>query len=164
MSEDIVINGRVYTMWQQFVQKQDEWIGGTLVDHDPPSATTKITGISLAPNGDDSAFFSIEGKRFNCGFDVRHGGIAPVGPPGITFSGYRGHRFTIYKPGDGRAMTTATTSARQVVLLEATRELRRGLRGTVMYMGGSPGREWVRVRWEDGRKETVGRNKVRVIE
>lgn len=56
---------------------------------------TKITDITLSPNGKDSAFFEVKGKDFGCGFDVHHGGIIPGEEGWLTFSGYGGHTFRI---------------------------------------------------------------------
>lgn len=65
-----VINGKVYQFWQQFLDKQEQWIGGTLEDFGDSmdrqlgatSMTTKITGIDLRENGKESAFFEINGE------------------------------------------------------------------------------------------------------
>jgi len=85
-----------YPMWEQFVEKQNDFIGCLLEDNDcGMSAITKITGISLKPNGPDSAFFSIDGEDFSCGFDVQHGGITGGAKGYLTFSGYGGHSFRI---------------------------------------------------------------------
>ena len=90
------VNGKEYPMWGQFVENKQKWIGGTLEDHDMGICVkTKITNITLTPNGDDSAFFSVDGEDFNCGFDVRYGGIQ-VGEKGwLTFRGYGGHSWRI---------------------------------------------------------------------
>ena len=107
--KDILINGKVYPMWQQFVQKKQEWIGGTLQDfgdsmdkslgitgEEPMS--TKITDIKLSPNGLTSAFFEVEGEHFGCGFSTGIGGIGGTQEkPWITFSGYMGHKWRIKK-------------------------------------------------------------------
>lgn len=100
------VNGKVYLMWGQFVEKQKEWIGGILEDSGDKidrqlgakPMQTEITGISLQPNGDDSASFNVEGKDFTCGFDVKHGGITAGEPGWITFSGYLGHTWRIKMP------------------------------------------------------------------
>jgi len=95
------VNGKEYPMWSQFIEKQDEWIGGTLEDHDMGmSASTEITGITLEPNGDGSAFFSVEGETFSCGFDVQYGGIGSGEEGWLTFHGYGGHTWRIKKPKD----------------------------------------------------------------
>lgn len=99
----IEINGRVYPMWSQFVEKKEEFIGGILEDFGDSfdkalgykGAVTKIADITLVPNGKDSASFSVEGKDFGCGFDVRYGGITGGESGYITFSGYGGHLFRI---------------------------------------------------------------------
>lgn len=97
------INGKTYPMWEQFVEKQQEWIGGTLEDSGDSmdkamglgGMSTIITSIELKPNGETSAFFSVEGKDFGCGFDVRSGGITAGEEGWITFSGYGGHTWRI---------------------------------------------------------------------
>ena len=98
-----MINGKVYPLWQQFIDGKDEWIGGTLQETDDMFGTvqTAITDITLRPNGAESAFFSIEGENFGCGFDVRYGGISPESVPGVlTFRGPGGLRFQISKKGE----------------------------------------------------------------
>lgn len=100
----MIINGKEYPMWSQFVEKQEEWIGGTLMDGGDnidrrmgaEPITTTITGIELKPNGEDSAFFSVIGEDFECGFDVQFGGIGGNQEDGwLTFSGYGGHTWKI---------------------------------------------------------------------
>lgn len=99
------INGRFYSLWGQFVEKQQEFIGGTLEDFGDsmdkrmgfePMQTT-IKGIELTPNGDDSAFFLVKGEKFDCGFDVKFGGVVGGEEGWITFSGYGGHTWRIKK-------------------------------------------------------------------
>jgi len=97
----MIVNGKEYPLWGQFVEKQDEWIGGTLKETGyGETITTKITGIHLTPNGDDSAFFTVEGEDFDCGFDVQYGGIG--GDDGdkdwLIFHGYGGHTWKMKKP------------------------------------------------------------------
>lgn len=98
------VNGKVYPLWGQFVDKKEAWIGGVLEDwQDGMYVKTKITDIKLIPNGEDSAAFFICGKDFTSGFDVGHGGIAPRSPgkeKAITFSGYGGHEFKITQVGE----------------------------------------------------------------
>lgn len=90
------INGKVYPMWQQFIDKKDDFIGGILEDHDMGMCMrTKITDITLEPNGENSAFFSVEGEDFGCGFDVGHGGIGSGEEGWLTFYGYAGHTWRI---------------------------------------------------------------------
>lgn len=93
------VNGKTYPLWGQFVDRKAEWIGGILQDLDLPldeEMMTKIIDITLEPNGKDSAFFSVEGEEFTCGFDVRHGGIGGDQEEGwLTFSGYGGHKWRI---------------------------------------------------------------------
>jgi len=100
------INGKVYPLWNQFVERQDEWIGGIL--HDGGDSldqamgfeplTTTIEAIVLRPNGEDSAWFGVEGKDFSCGFDVQFGGIGAGEEGWITFHGYGGHTWRIKQP------------------------------------------------------------------
>lgn len=106
----IEINGKVYPLWSQFVEKKDQWIGGVLQDFGDnmdrttgiagaEGVVTKITDVILEPNGDKSAWFEITGEKFNCGFDVRHGGISGRQEKGwLTISGYGGHKFRIKGP------------------------------------------------------------------
>lgn len=89
------INGKVYPMWSQFVERQNEWIGKKLQEG---RFTTKITGIALSPNGKTSAWFEIQGEDFTCGGDVRYVGIGAGKDGWITFSGYDGHTFRIESP------------------------------------------------------------------
>ena len=101
------VNGKVYTLWGKFVEEKACWIGGFLQeigDPDPVRPTgemkkTKITDIELVPNGSGSAFFRVKGEDYNCGFDVRHGGVFPLNEPNkIHFSGYMNHRWSIERP------------------------------------------------------------------
>jgi hypothetical protein len=103
MSETNVINGKTYPLWQQFVDKKEEWIGGLLIDHDDCQVTI-ITDVCLKPNGTDSAFFSFEGEDYGCGFDVHHGGIGgePILPEGLPFRGYD-LQFTVVKKDGAHA-------------------------------------------------------------
>ncbi len=102
----MIINGKTYPMWEQFIKKEQEWIGGLLHDSGDSmdrrmglgSMQTKITGITLKPNGEDSAVFSVEGETFSCGFDVQHGGITAGQKGWLTFSGYGGHTWRIKQP------------------------------------------------------------------
>ena len=90
------VNGKYYPLWSQFIDHQAEWIGNILEDHDMGMiASTKITGIALKPNGDDSAYFSVDGVAFGCGFDVAHGGIVSGEEGWVSFSGYGGHSWRI---------------------------------------------------------------------
>lgn len=100
------VNGKNYPMWGQFVEKQNEFIGGVLDDSGDSMdralgaipMQTKITGITLEPNGKDSAFFSVNGEKFSCGFDVSIGGISNGENGWITFSGYGGHTWRMKQP------------------------------------------------------------------
>lgn len=100
------VNGKVYPLWGQFVEKKDRWIGGDLEDfgdvhanycYGTRPAVTKIKDIMLMPNGRESAFFAVVGEDFTCGFDVHHGGISCRGQEvgWILFEGYGGHLWRI---------------------------------------------------------------------
>ena len=103
--QQIMINGKVYPLWSTFVEQKDQWIGGILQDTDTnyglKAPETKITDITLIPNGDDSAFFEVHGEDYTCGFDVKHGAID--GNPDtnelldgwIYLNGYSGMEFKI---------------------------------------------------------------------
>jgi hypothetical protein len=92
-----LINGKHYPLWTQFIQTKDRFVGGILRDLDLPGDTgkTEIVDITLKPNGDDSAFFSVVGEAFNCGFDCAVGGITAGEKGWITFCGYDGHTWRI---------------------------------------------------------------------
>lgn len=98
MEDEKLINGKHYPLWQQFVDKKDQYIGCTLEDNDGGiQAITKITDIKLDPNGDSSAMFTVVGKDFSCGFDVSHGGIdgSRCKDGMLAFSGFAGHQWAI---------------------------------------------------------------------
>ena len=102
MSEDLkLVNGKNYPMWQQFVDKKDDFIGLRLVDFDiGMRAETIVTDVVLIPNGDDSAWFGVKGEEFECGFDVSVGGISgqKIEKNSVmTFTGYMGHTWEIQK-------------------------------------------------------------------
>jgi len=104
--KNIVVNGKVYPLWQQFVQHKEEWIGGVVEDMGDPidramgytGATGKITDIKLEPNGKDSAMFEIVAEDFSCGFDVRYGGVIGGEPDWLTLSGPMNSLWRIKKP------------------------------------------------------------------
>lgn len=94
--EPIVVNGRSYPLWSQFVHGKDKWIGGILEDRDMGmSMKTEITDVELRANGHDSAWFGVDGKDFSCGFDVKYGGVSGGETGWITFHGYGGHEWRI---------------------------------------------------------------------
>jgi hypothetical protein len=64
------------SIWEQFVKKKERWIGGKMQDFEYGVIDTEITDMTLKPSGQDSMFFSVEGKDFSCGFNVRYGGIS----------------------------------------------------------------------------------------
>lgn len=98
------VNGKHYPLWGQFVKGKNKWIGGILEDFGDSLDKTLgykgmkciITDIELIPNGKDSAFFSVVGDLFSCGFDVKTGGVSGKGDEGwITFGGYLNHVWRI---------------------------------------------------------------------
>ena len=94
---ETIVNGKVYPLWNQFVSRKNEWIGGILEDFGGSfgKIQTKITDIQLNSNGKDSAFFEVKGKGFDCGFDVHVGGIIAGEEGWLTLSGYGGHKWRI---------------------------------------------------------------------
>lgn len=106
----MIVNGKEYPLWSQFVERKEEWIGGTLQDFGDTmdiamgydGKVTKIIDIALERNGKESAFFTVHGKHFDCGFDVQVGGITGDGPspPWLTFRGYGGHKWRIKRKGE----------------------------------------------------------------
>lgn len=100
------LDSNSYPLWRQFVEKQNMFIGGVLEDSGDTidraqginSMQTKILGIKLEANGNDSAIFSVIGENFSCGFDVSVGAISDVDNEWITFSGVLGHTWRIKKP------------------------------------------------------------------
>ena len=91
----MIVNGREYPLWSQFIEGKKQFIGKTLVDKEISEYSTEVVDITLEPNGETSAFFSIVGKDFSCGFDVRFGGINSNGDGLISFSGYGSQEFYI---------------------------------------------------------------------
>lgn len=82
----IEINGKYYPLWSQFVEQKEKWIDGILEDLSC-CIQTKITDIKLSPNNKDSAFFSVIGEDYTCGFDVKYGDIDGNGESGwLTFN------------------------------------------------------------------------------
>ena len=100
---EITVNGKYYPMWQGIIDKKERFIGRKLIDKGDSferlmgskAMETPIVDISLKPNGEDSAFFTVHGIDFNCGFDVQVGGIVAGDEGYLTFSGYGGHVFMI---------------------------------------------------------------------
>lgn len=100
------INGKVYPLWGQFVDRKDEWIGGALesfgavVDrvNGKTSAITTIEDIIMEPKGTTSAIFKIVGKDFTCESDVKFLAIDTTKFPSpdkdfLTLHGEGGHIF-----------------------------------------------------------------------
>ena len=93
----MIVNGREYPLWSQFVERKEEWIGGVLEDlhggmmgkGDP--IETEITDITLMPNGKEHAYFTIEGKDFECGGSTECLGITAGEKGWLTLCGYAGH-------------------------------------------------------------------------
>ncbi|MDD4970706.1 MAG: hypothetical protein PHT07_14865 [Paludibacter sp.] len=102
----MIVNGKEYPMWSQFVERKDEWIGGKLQElsdsyprvSDDESSETTITDIRLEPSGNDSAYFSVDGLDYGCGGDVHYLGVTAGEEGWITLSGYGGHTWRIKQP------------------------------------------------------------------
>src|ERR1035437_1831959 len=101
----MIVNGKEYPLWSQFVEKKDEWIGGILEEledsfprlsmyQNPDTLDPlnfrqqKITDIRLEPNGKDNAYFSVDGEDYSCGGSTDCLGICPGEEGWITLSGY----------------------------------------------------------------------------
>lgn len=100
----MIINNRSFPMWEEFVKKKNNFIGGVLEDFGDmfdqmlkgeKYLETKIIDIVLKPNGNDSAYFLVMGKDFDCGFDVKYGRIIPGEKGWVSFSGYGSHIWRI---------------------------------------------------------------------
>lgn len=81
MKTPIVVNGRVYPVWQQlFLDRKEQWIGKKMKEYDRDVAQRAygtIKDIRLEPNGDDSAMLHIdsnEGWGWAC--DVHYFGVS----------------------------------------------------------------------------------------
>lgn len=93
MSEDIVINGKVYPMWQSIVEQKDRFIGGIIVEHAgfmTDEVSTKITDIRLFGEN-ESTFIAVDGEEWGMVADVDCTGISGA-EPGVlhirmTFAG-----------------------------------------------------------------------------
>jgi hypothetical protein len=105
MENHIYINDKYYPLWEQFVFRKEEWIGGLMQDFGDSvdrgalrfeGMETKIVDIQLRANG-DSAFFQVVGEKFTCGFGVKYGGIVGGKSNWLTFSGYSGHQWRIQR-------------------------------------------------------------------
>lgn len=99
------VNGKDYPLWGQFIDRKDEFIGGTLEDLEicfgHKCEPTKITDVTLEPNGKESAFFAVVGEDYTCGFDVKYGGITGGKEGWLTLSGYGGHTWRFKEPKNG---------------------------------------------------------------
>jgi hypothetical protein len=96
------INGKIYPMWGQFVDRKEEWIGGTMREwdnHCGESTVEKITDVRMEPNGNESALFVVAGETFNWCADVGCIGIGGGSPVnnGITIHTRFGSSLTITK-------------------------------------------------------------------
>lgn len=92
----IEVNGKIYPLWSQFVERKKEWIGGRLESFENGEwHKTVVADIQLLPNGKDSAMFIVGGKDFTCSFDVSVGGVMAGEEGWITFCGYGGHEWRI---------------------------------------------------------------------
>jgi hypothetical protein len=108
MSKKLIINGKYYPMWQQFVDKKAQWVGGKIFNIDMGmTAEAKLTDIRLKPNGDDSAMIVFdciyEGKPDAWSIDVSVAGIGAnnTGIEGLCISGMYVGDFILQKKVEG---------------------------------------------------------------
>lgn len=79
----MIINGKEYSLWPQFIDNKNEWVGGILEElqdsfpqiGNDESSTTEIVDIKFSANGKDSAYFEVIGKDYSCGGDVQYLGV-----------------------------------------------------------------------------------------
>lgn len=99
-----LVNGKEYPLWGRFIDRKEEWLGGTLEDFGDSfdrrmgykGTIAMITNITLVPNGEEHAFFEIHTDKGGFGFSTSVGGIGgDQEEPWLTFSGYGGHKFRI---------------------------------------------------------------------
>ncbi len=98
-----------YSDLMALVENKNNYIGWTLIDSGDiidrglglvnKPLTNKVIDVEFSLNKDKtSAFFSIVGNKFTCGFDVEHGGIRKqINENELEFYGYAGHSFLIHK-------------------------------------------------------------------
>ena len=83
----MVVNGREYPMWGQFVENKENFIGQEVQNIDMGMTSSMIvTDIRLEPNGEDSAKFVIEGDTNTWFSDIHYIGIGAGEEGWITFS------------------------------------------------------------------------------
>ena len=73
----ITIDGKSFPLWSQFVERKNEWVGGSLEEFGDQfcgGATTEITDITLSKES-DCVFLTFRGKEFDESFNVEYGGI-----------------------------------------------------------------------------------------
>ena len=92
----IIIDGISYPLWNQFVEKKDEWIGGELFEY---NYSTIIKDISLTKES-NAIVFRVTGEAFSCAFNIAYGGVVPGNNDSISFSAYS-MSFRIKKNKDG---------------------------------------------------------------
>ncbi len=82
---------KVFPLWDQLIDKKEDFIGCVLEDHEPgfPVSTTIVTDIRMDSfNG--SSIFVVEGKEFDCSFNVEYGGVTGGEAGWLTFARYGG--------------------------------------------------------------------------
>ena len=87
-------------MWQDLVDQEEKWLGGTLIDFGdefdrrvfgPVSESTPIVGFELT-----DTHFHVLGKDFDCGGSRGCvGRTSEVVDNGLALRGYGGHKFHI---------------------------------------------------------------------
>lgn len=86
---------RKFPLWDQFIDRKDEWIGGKLTED---GESTPIKDIQMNQVG-DGYVFSIVGEDWTDEFNVDYGGVSACGiPNSIGFYCMGGLSFTITKP------------------------------------------------------------------
>ena len=72
------------TIWQQMVERKDEWIGGTLTesDDDGHAFSTRITDLTMTKNPPSAGwYFTVEGEDFSAVCHTDYLGVSQYGVP-----------------------------------------------------------------------------------
>jgi len=93
-------------MWQELVDKKDQWVGGKLKDFgdtiDRALVKPELIGMetTIVDFRLTDKWFEVIGEDFNCGGSRDHIGITgspkfPIEGSGLAIAGYAGHEFHI---------------------------------------------------------------------
>ena len=99
----MVINGKVYPLWQQFHGLNTQWVGGCIFDHEYGlSIERPLKEIRLEASGEDSAALVFDiGEESPWFSDVGYIGIGGKGPNGgLMLSRRDGGHFEILNKKD----------------------------------------------------------------